>query len=179
MLFGWLAGCSSAVSSGYNTALDSIDLQAMTTQMAASIMASPAVQAEIKSTGPLRIVCEPVENRMTAEILPTGQAQAYTANVRALLSQHDPDSFMWIMNRDEFYALRQSELVNVPLGPSPDAVNPQYALTARFDSLTEEDSSHRSAYYLCVYRLTDLDHRRELWSGSYKVKKNAVKGFLD
>jgi hypothetical protein len=175
---GWLAGCSSAVSSGYNAALDSIDLQAMTSQMAAAIMGSPAVQAEIAANGPLRVVCEPVENRMTGEILPTGQAQAYTAQVRALLSQHDPDQFMWIMNRDEFYALRGSEL-NVPLGPSPDAVNPQYALTARFDSLTQENSSERSAYYLCVYRLTDLNQRRELWSGSYKVKKVAVKGFLD
>jgi hypothetical protein len=177
--FGWLAACSSAIESGHNTALDAMDLQAMTTQMAASIMASPTVQAEIQANGPLRVVCEPVENRMTGEILPTGQAQAYTAQVRALLSRHDPDSFMWIMNRDEFYALRQTELTNVPLGPSPDAVNPQYALAARFDSLTQEDSSHRSSYYLCVYRLTSLDHRRVLWSGSYEVKKNAVKGFLD
>jgi Peptidoglycan-synthase activator LpoB len=176
---GILSACGSAIGSGHNTALDAMDLQAMTSQMAASIMASPAVEAEIQAHGPLRVVCEPVENRMTGEILPTGQAQAYTAQVRALLSQHDPDSFMWIMNRDEFYALRQSELVNVPLGPSPDAVQPQYALAARFDSLTQEDSSHRSAYYLCVYRLTDLDQRRVLWSGQYQVKKNAVKGFLD
>jgi hypothetical protein len=164
---------------GYNSSLDSIDLQAMTNQMAVSIMASPAVQAEIKANGPLRVVCEPVENRMTGEILPQGQAQAYTAQVRALLSEHNPDQFMWIMNRDEFYALRQSELAGVPLGPSPDAVNPQYALTARFDSLTQENSDVRSSFYLCVYRLTDLDQRRVLWSGSYRVKKVAVKGFLD
>ena len=174
-----LPACTSAVESGYNTSLNSIDLQAMTTQMAASIVASPAVQAEIQAHGPLRIVCEPVENRMTGEILPTGQARAYTAQVRALLSEHDPDLFTWIMNRDEFYALRQSELSNVPLGPSPDAINPQYALTARFDSLTNENNDVRSSFYLCVYRLTDLDQRRELWSGSYKVQKTAVKGFLD
>jgi hypothetical protein len=178
-LLAWLGGCSSAVDSGYNSSLDSIDLQAMTNQMAVSIMASPAVQAEIKANGPLRVVCEPVENRMTGEILPQGQAQAYTAQVRALLSEHNPDQFMWIMNRDEFYALRQSELAGVPLGPSPDAVNPQYALTARFDSLTQENSDVRSSFYLCVYRLTDLDQRRVLWSGSYRVKKVAVKGFLD
>lgn len=174
-----LAGCTSAVESGHNTALDSVDLVAMTNQMAASIVASPAVQAEYAAHGPLKVVCEPVQNRMTGEVLPRGQAEAYTAQVRALLSQHAPDEFTWIMNRDEFYSLRNSELSNVPLGPSPDAVNPQYALAARFDSLTTEDASGRSSYYLCVYRLTDLDHRRVLWSGSYKVKKTAVKGFLD
>lgn len=175
----WLGGCTSAVESGHNTALDSIDLQAMTSQMAASIASSPAVLAEIQQNGPLKIVCEPVENRMTGEILPTGQAQAYTAQVRALLSEHNPDQFTWIMNRDEFFALRQTELANVPLGPSPDAVNPQYALAARFDSLTQENDQQRTSYYLCVYRLTDLQQRRVLWSGSYKVKKQAVKGFLD
>lgn len=173
-----LGGCSSAVSSGHNTALDSIDLESMTSQMAQSIMASPAVQAQIAAHGPMRVVCEPVQNYMTGEILPTGQAQAYTAHVRALLSQHAPNDFVWIMNRDEYYALRSQEL-GVPLGPDPESMNPQYALAARFDSLTQEDAAHRSSYYLCVYRLTDLDHRTVLWSGEYKVKKTAVKGFLD
>lgn len=174
-----LSSCTSAVESGSNTALDSIDLQTMTNQMAAGIMSNPAVNAEIAAHGSLRIVCEPVENRMTAEILPTGQAQAYTAQVRALLSQHAPDKFTWIMNRDEFYTLRNKELSGIDLGPSPDAINPQYALTARFDSLTQEDADHRTAFYVCVYRLTDLDHRTVLWSGEYRVKKKAVKGFLD
>jgi hypothetical protein len=178
-LLGLTAACSSAVSSGYNTALDSFDLQTMTTQMATGIINSPQVQAEIAKNGPLKIVCEPVENRMTGEILPPGQAQAYTAQVRALLSEKAPDQFTWIMNRDEFYALRNRELNGVPLGPSPDAINPQYALAARFDSLTTEDADQRSSFYLCVYRLTDLDYRRILWSGEYKVKKSAVKGFLD
>ncbi len=175
----WSGGCSSAVSSGGNTALDSMDLLSMTSQMEQGIVADPRVQAEIAKAGALKIVCEPVENRMTGEILPAGQAHMYTARIRALLSEHAPDQFVWIMNRDEFYAVRAQSLENVPLGPDPDAVNPQYALTARFDSLTQEDADHRSAYYLCVYRLTDLNHRTELWSGSYKVKKNAVKGFLD
>ncbi|MDP9172825.1 MAG: penicillin-binding protein activator LpoB [Planctomycetota bacterium] len=172
-------GCGSAVSSGHNTALDYMDLQSMTSQMASGILACPAVEAEITRTGPLRIVCEAVENRMTGEILPQGEAEAYTAQIRDLLSHHAPDKFTWIMNRDEFNDLRQHELSNIPLGPSPDAINPQYALAARFDSMTQEDSEHRSSYYLCTYRLTDLDHRTVLWSGVYKVKKNAVKGFLD
>jgi hypothetical protein len=151
----------------------------MTSQMASGIVASPAVESEIAKSGPLRVVCEAVENRMTGEILPRGEAEAYTAQIRALLSEHAPDKFTWVMNRDEFNDMRRRELSNIPLGPSPDAINPQYALVGRFDSLTQEDQEHRSSYYLCTYRLTDLDHRTVLWEGAYKVKKNAVKGFLD
>jgi peptidoglycan-synthase activator LpoB len=179
LLTALAAGCGSAVSSGHNTALNSVDLVKMTDQMATSLATDPRVNQEIADNGPLTIVCEPVENELTGEIIPRGQAEAYTARVRDLLSQKAPDRFTWIMNRDEFYDLRQQELQGVSLGPSPDAVQPKYALHAVFQSLTQEDSEHRSSYYLCVYRLTDLQDRVELWSARYEVKKTEVKGFLD
>ena len=83
------------------------------------------------------------------------------------------------MNRDAFYDLRSRELEGIELGPAPEAVNPQYALTATFSSLTDEDPRRRSAYYLCVYELTDLSGRTVLWSDRYEVKKIAVKGDFD
>ena len=52
-------------------------------------------------------------------------------------------------------------------------------MTATFSSLTDEDPRRRSAYYLAVYELTSLRDRSVLWTGSYEVKKVAVKGFLD
>jgi hypothetical protein len=174
----FIAGCTSAVSSGHNTLLDADDLDAMTNQMTASMVGDPTVQATIAAQGPLKVVCEPVENQMTGVILPTGQAQLYTASIRSALSQHAPDKFTWIMNRNEFYALRGKELEQ-SLGPSPDAINPQYALVGQFNTLTQEDENHRSDYYLCTYRLTSLDHRTILWEHAYKVKKSAIKGFLD
>jgi len=174
-----LVGCGSAVSSGQNTALNSDDLKKMTDQMASELATDPRVQAEIAKNGPLTVVCEPVDNELTGEILPHGEEEAYTARVRDLLSQKDPNQFTWIMNRDEFYDLRGHELDNVNLGPAPEAIQPRYALHATFQSLTQEDDEHRSSYYLCIYRLTDLDDRVELWSGRYEVKKAEVKGFLD
>ena len=45
--------------------------------------------------------------------------------------------------------------------------------------MTNEDRKRRSAYYLCVYELTDLSHRNVLWTNRYEVKKSVVKGFLD
>jgi hypothetical protein len=172
-------GCTSAVQSGHNTALDSVDLVSMTDDMAAKIVADPKVEDAIAQDGKLRVVVEPVENDMQAEILPRGPADAFTARVRMLLSNHAPDKFTWIMNRDAFYSLREREIEGVDLGPRPGDINPQYALTAKFSSLTDENSKGRSSYYLCVYELTDLSHRDILWTGSYEVKKKAVRQFLD
>jgi hypothetical protein len=173
-----LIGCTTAVESGHNTALDSVDLQKMTDDMAAKIVADPDVQAAIAKEGQLPVVVQPVENRMVAEVLPRGPAQAFTARVRVLLAKHAPDRFLWVMNRDAFYDLRARE-TDIDLGPPPERVQPRYALTSIFSSLTKEDSKRRSAYYLCEYQLTDLAAGNLLWSGSYEVKKIAVRQFLD
>jgi hypothetical protein len=174
-----LAGCASAVQHGHSTALDSTNLVEMTDDMARKIVADPDVRAAIEREGPLKVVVQPVENMMTAEVLPRGPAETFTARVRSLLSRHAPDQFTWVMNRDAFYNLRGRELEGLDLGPSPEAVDPNYALVARFSSLTNESSRHRSSYYLCVYELFDLRDRTVLWTDKYEVKKTAVKGFLD
>lgn len=173
-------GCVSATQGGQSTALDGWDLQRMTDEMAMRIAAAPEVQRAIARAGSLRVVVQPVENHLQAEVLPAGPATAFTARLRGLLSRHNPDSFIWIMNRDAFYALRGRELDGavVDLGPSPEAVNPEYALVARFYSMTDEDRERRQAYYLCVFELTSLADRSVLWSGRYEVKKVAVRGML-
>jgi hypothetical protein len=82
------------------------------------------------------------------------------------------------MNLAAWKYLRTQEL-DIDPGPSPEEVQPNYALTAKFSTLTKEDSKRRSIYYLCVYELTDIRHRNVLWSDRYEVRKTAVKGFLD
>jgi hypothetical protein len=175
-----LCSCTSAVHSGFSTALDGTDLVTMTDDMSRKIVADPDVQAAIAREGQLRVVVQPVENLMTAEVLPRGPAETFTARVRTLLSKHAPDRFLWVMNRDAFYDLRGRELEGgFELGPSPDAIDPRYALQAKFSSITNESSKRRTSYYLCVYELTNLEDRTILWTDRYEVKKTAVKGFLD
>jgi hypothetical protein len=99
--------------------------------------------------------------------------------VRTLLARHAPDKFTWIMNRDTFYRLRGRELERIDLGPTPEAVSPDYALSAVFTSLADENAKRRSSFYVCRYELTDLRDRTVLWTAAYDVKKVAVKGFLD
>jgi hypothetical protein len=173
------AGCGTAVSDGHNTALDGVDLVTMTDQMSASIIADPAVQQAFARTGSLKVVVEPVINQMRAEILPAGAADAFTARLRALLSHHAPQEFTWIMNKATFYRMRGQELEGVEPGPSPDAINPDYELTATFTSIANENDQGRNDYYVCNYSLQSLKDRTVLWTKSYEVQKRAVKGFLD
>jgi hypothetical protein len=172
-------GCASAVAVGTNTALDGNDLISMTDQMSTSILGDPEVQAAIAEKGRLNVVVQPVVNQMRAEILTTGAGDAFTARLRALLSHHAPDKFTWIENKASFYRLRGQELQGVDPGPSPEAVNPEYALTAIFTSLANETDQSRNSYYVCNYELRSLKDRSILWSKSYEVQKKAVKGFLD
>jgi hypothetical protein len=174
-----ISGCSSsAVSTGSNTALDGVDLVRMTDDMAMQIAGDPQVNDAYRRSGPLTIVVQPVENIMTAEVLPRGPAEAFTGRVRSLLSRHDGERFVWVMNRDAFYRLRKQEL-DFDLGPAPEATSPEYALTAKFSSLADEDRKRRKSAYLCTYELTNLQTRETLWTGRYEVAKVAVKGFLD
>ena len=174
-----LSGCSSAVSHGTNTALTGLDLVQMTGDMANKIARDAEVRAAIGRQGSLKVVVLPAENRMRAEVLPSGQAEAFTGRVRTLLSHQLPNEFTWVMNRDTFYRLRGREIEGVEPGPAPEAVSPDYALSAVFTSLADEDRKHRSSFYVCTFELTDLRDRTVLWSGAYDVKKIAVKGFLD
>lgn len=173
------AGCANAVQVGQTAVLDGVDLQQMTDRMAQSLAASAEVNSRYESAGPLTVVVMPVENRLTGEVIPRGAAEAFTGRVRTLLSRAGVQKFVWIMNRDAYYNLRSRELDDIDPGPNPEAISPQYALTATFSSLTTEDPKRRQAYYLCVFDLTSLDGRTKIWSDSYEVKKTAVKGFLD
>src|SRR5687767_9769724 len=92
-----LIGCKSAIESGTNTALSGVDLVKMTDDMAMQIGSDPEVRRAIAERGPLKVVVMPVENRMRAEVLPRGPAEAFVARVRTLLARHAPESFTWIM----------------------------------------------------------------------------------
>jgi hypothetical protein len=173
-----LPSCSenTAVSHGQNTALDSANLVEMTDDMNRKLLADPVVQAEMRKKSRLKVVIQPVENKMVGEVLPRGPALAFVARLRSLLQDHAAEKFAWVTNRDDWHAIRAKEM---DPGPDPDRVQPEYALTARFSSITDESSKHRTSYYLCVYSLTDLQEGTLLWTGKYEVKKAVMKGFLD
>ena len=167
------------MSHGTNTALSGDDLVRMTDNMAMQIAGDAQVQAALAREGRLVVVVQPVENYMRGEVLPRGPAEAFTGRVRTQLARAAPERFVWVMNRDAYYRLRDRELEGVDPGPAPDAISPRYALTAKFTSLGDETNRQRTSYYVCRYELTNLSDRSVLWTGAYEVEKKAVKGFLD
>lgn len=182
-LLALVGGCGSAVGTGRSTLIEGDDLLRITDDMAMKIAGSEAVQQAIAREGALKVVVLPAENRMRAEVLPTGVRDAFTARVRSLLARHARDQFVWVMNRDEFYRMRRRELQPqteaIDLGPPPQSIQPRYALSATFYSMSNETSEQRSTTYLVVFELSDLERRTTLWTDKYEMKKAAVKGFLD
>ena len=172
------AGCGGPLTSGTTLSLTGDDVQRMAGQMVTSITGDTEVQEVLNRPGPMDVVVLPVRNRLTGEVLPPGQAYLFTAKLRNELGRVRPDAFRWVANRDDYYRLRASELA-VPPGPSPDAVQPEYALQATFRSLVSDDKRRRETYYLCEFELTDLADRETLWTDAYEVEKQARRGFLD
>ena len=148
----------------------------MTQKMTDAILRHPGVQADMARNGPLKVVIEPVENKMVGEILPRGAKEAFIAKLRVNLQERAPEKFTWIINRDAWRVLRAQE---IDRGPDPEGIQPQYALTATFSSITDENSKRRSSYYLCVYHLTDLQSRQLVWTDKFEVKRTVIKEFLD
>lgn len=179
LLCGAAGGCASAVASGSSAALAGDDLVRITDDMAMKLAGDAEVRDAIAREGPLPVVVQPVVNNLQAEVIPRGQAEAFTARLRVLLAQQAPGDFVWVMNRDAWRRLRARELDPSALGPDPDSLRPRYALTATFSSLTDEDRRRRTAYYLCRFELSGLDERTTLWTDAYELQKTAVRGFLD
>src|SRR5690348_3343150 len=97
----FLLGCAdnnTAVSHGRNTALDSANLVEMTDDMTGKILADPEVQSQLAQKNRLKVVIQPVENRMVGEVLPRGAKEAFVARLRSLLQERAPQKFTWVMN---------------------------------------------------------------------------------
>lgn len=179
MLLLAICGCHSAIKHAKTTALSGADLVSITDDMANKIAVSDAVNAAIAREGALTVVVQPVVNHLRAEVIPSGEALAFTGRVRALLSEKSHEKFVWVMNKQAFYDLQARQLDNIPPGPDPQRLQPRYALTATFSGLSEESRKSRNVYYLCQFELTNLQDGQVLWTDKYELSKKVVKGFLD
>jgi hypothetical protein len=177
-----LAGCNAdAVNKDRQSAfLTADDLVKMTDQMAASIIADTDVQ-RVTAQKPMIIVLKPIDNQSN-EVIRTNELRMYVHRVRALLSKEPAlrDRFVFVLNRDDYEALRQQEGLNeAQLGQPETRIQPEYALTGTFYANTNVDLKRRSDTYLCTFRLTNLQNSQQLWEGSYETSKHIKKEFLD
>ena len=173
-----IVGCASAVQAGSSAVLGSKDLVSMSDRLALDL-ASDANVREAEAGGVLRVVVEPVQNRLRGEVIPTGQRELFTARLRDRLEDATPGRFVWVNNKAVFERLVASELDDVRPGPVPGRVQPTHTLKGVFRSLADETKDRRVAYYLCSFDLVDLADGRVIWTGQYEVKKAIARDYLD
>jgi hypothetical protein len=164
------------------TFLNADDMQTMTNQMAASIVADPFI-TQAAQAGPLKIVIKPVQNE-TNEIIRDNRKELFVARLQGLLASQPQlkDRFIWVINRDDYEKLRAEEIPESQLGPNETRIQPDYALWATFLADTSVTRNQRGDTYLCQYKLTRLTGNEagaQLWTGQYETSKHIKKSLLD
>jgi len=154
-----VAGCSAPQVN--TTRLDAIDLVAMTDQMTASLLNTPAIAQRNADSPPWVVTMYRAINR-TSDYLLESERWAFVARLRAQLAKAD--------------ALRQRNIrFVIPAGEEPaeqigDRTTATHALYATFESLTVANRNIRSDTYVCAYQLTDLRTDKLVWEDRYEVK---------
>ena len=164
------------------TFLTDTDMTTMTDQMAASIIADPYL-AQQSMKAPLKIVIKPVINE-TSEIIRDNRAELFVHRLQGLLASNRQLSgrFIWLMNREDHEKLVREEIPGAALAPNENAIQPEYALYAKFLTDTNATTKSRSDTYLCQYYITRIageNSREILWTGQYITSKKIKKEFLD
>jgi hypothetical protein len=164
------------------TFLNDHDMTQMTDQMAASIIADPYL-AQQSMKAPLKIVIKPVINE-TSEIIRDNRAEIFVHRLQGLLASNRQLSgrFIWLMNRDDHDKLVREEVPGAANAPNENAIQPEYALYAKFLTDTNATTKTRSDTYLCQYYITRIageNNREILWTGQYITSKKIKKEFLD
>lgn len=164
------SGCASSHSSNATsmistTRLTSSDLQRMTDQMSASLVA-----AEVIHPG-MVIAVDRVEN-LTNHIMSAADKDGFILSLRRALISNE--SF-----REEGVIFVESA-ARLPDNPSlrggggdaatVSGTGPTHALAATFLALTTQTRGLREDYYECQFRLFDLQTNRDLWIDAYPVR---------
>jgi len=181
-----LPGCNNPTTAvnkdAQTTFLTANDMIEMTNQMAASIIADPYLaQQSLKS--PLKIVIKPVINE-TSEIIRDNRAEIFVSRLQGMLAGNRQlaGRFVWLVNREDYEKLRREEIPGADQLPNETAIQPEYALYARFLADTNATTKTRSDTYLCQYYVTRIageSSREVLWTGQYITSKKIKKEFLD
>ena len=159
-----------------NTRLDSADLVAMTDQMAASLLAADVVASRTAGSPRWIISMDRVTNR-TSDVIPRRELWAFMGRLRALLNQSPAlrqRNIVFVLSPDQAQAIgeRHAEAAGT-------RAQPTHALSATFESLTQDTRSIRSDTYLCAYQLIDLHNDVVIWEDHYEVKRTVMRDEWD
>lgn len=157
------------------TFLNSVDLVAMTDQMAESFVQDEVIAERTPQLEPWVISIDRIRNH-TNQIIPDREKWLFVNRLRALLMQSDVSqqrNLIWIMPPERWQMI--AEEMQYPDEPFGIRMNPTHLLTATFDALTVTSGRGRSDTYLAAYELVDLQTGRVQWQDKFEVKR-AISG---
>lgn len=155
------------------TFLNSVDLLAMTDQMAQSFTQDSIINARSAESEPWIISIYRIVNN-TNQVIPEKQKWLYINRLRAMLDRSDVAQqrrLTWIIPPERWSIVAQETGEPEPYGLRLD---PTHLLTAEFNALTNTSGMGRTDTYLCAYELVDLASGQIVWQDSWEVKRAAA-----
>ena len=148
------------------TGIDSQELRTICQRMARELQDC----AELFERGVPRVVVQPPENRTAFQI----DARNFSDKIRRLLIQHAGSRMRFLAREDmeaigaEREAKRDGIVGHSGLKPLSGA---DYLLTGTIGSLSKQNSSGRTDYFSCRFRVVDMETSEILWEREYEFKK--------
>ena len=148
------------------TFLNSVDLIAMTDQMAASLARDQSIAARTPQSDRWVFSLDRVVNH-TNQIIPEREKWLYLVRLRSQLAQTDfarDHHIVWVVPPERWNALRAPEEPDMP----PEVrEKPTHLETAEFYATTNTSGSGRSDAYFTSFQLLDLESGRIVWEDSW------------
>ena len=173
LMFSTLLGGCGGPPQARTTFLDSVDLQAMTDQMAQSFTQDDVINARTDVSDRWIISIYRIINS-TNQIIPDRQKWLYINRLRAMLGQSDvaqQRNLTWIIPPERWSIVAQETGDAEPYGLR---LEPTHLLTAEFSALTNTSGSGRTDMYVCAYELVELLTGRVVWQDSWEVKRDVT-----
>ena len=166
----WLPACSPP--RVQTTFLRSVDLVDMTTRMAESFAATPAIATRTPASPRWIISIDKVANN-TNQIIPEGEKWAYIGRLRAQLAQtriSDERNLVWIVPPERWPEIARE--IDATAEPRDLRLPPTHVMTATFSALTTTSGQGRADAYLCAFQLVDLGSGALVWEDAWEVKRD-------
>ena len=150
--------------------LQSRDLREMTDRMAPDLLTIPEI---VQNPNRVTIVVKGVQNNQEGN--QGRNLDIYTDRLAGLLNSSSArDRIAFIEENATLRSLQAQELGNPdPFGeagrtsaPADPKIQPQFALMGKFDSMRDS----KTTYFLCQFKLTDLQTGRIVWEGQYDTR---------
>jgi hypothetical protein len=151
------------------------DIEAMTAEMAQSLLASEALAARGPASEPWVVSIDKVLN-LSDEVMTVNEQWSIMAQVRGaapILALADEKAVRFVIPPERAAALRDSgDATDFETGFGSER-RVTHTMTATFRSVTRAQSERRTDLYYCEFDLLAFATNEPVWSGRFEFKRQA------